>query len=108
MQPESGGRLEARLAASDASGARFSVELSSPAGAWTSEVSVAAADGEVSWQSWSGGTAGAGEPPAWLCHYLRAALRSAWRARAEDGWPRRLTRWREAPEPRRSSPGESQ
>jgi hypothetical protein len=108
MQPVSGGRLEARLAASDAAGARYAVELSSPAGVWNSEVDVAAADGEVRWQGWSSGSAAGGEPPEWLCRYLRAALRSAWRALPEDGWPRRLTRWREAPDPRRSSPGESQ
>lgn len=111
MQPQSGGRLEARLAASDATGARYAVDLSSPAGVWTSEVSVSAADGEVTWQGWSssdsGGDSGE-EPPEWLCRYLRAALRSAWRAHAEDGWPRRLTRWREEPDPRRSSSGESQ
>jgi hypothetical protein len=104
MQPESGGRLEARLSTSDASGARYTVELSTAAGTWSSEVLVSLASGEVSWQSWSG----PGEPPDWLCRYLRSALRSAWRSHAEDGWPRRMTRWREAPDPRRSSSGESQ
>ena len=68
------------------------------------EVCVSVADGEVSWQSWSG----SGEPPQWLCRYLHSALRSAWRAHAEEGWPRRVTRWRDAPDPRRSSSGESQ
>lgn len=104
MQPESGGRLEVRLGAADASGARYAVELSTAAGVWSTEASVSAADGEVGWQSWSG----SGEPPEWLCRYLRSALRSAWRARAEDGWPRRVTRWREAPDARGSSSGESQ
>lgn len=103
MQPESGGRLEARLSSSDASGARFAVELSTPAGVWTADVHVSLAGGEVTWQSWSG----TGEPPEWLCRYLRSTLRTAWRAHGDDGWPRRMTRWREAPDPRRSSSGES-
>jgi hypothetical protein len=104
MQPESGGRLEARLGSSDTSGARYAVELSTPAGTWASDVTVSLASGEVSWQGWSG----PGEPPEWLCRYLRSALRSAWRSRAEDGWPRRMTRWRAEPDPSRSSSGESQ
>lgn len=103
MKPQSGGRLDVRLSSHDGSGARYAVELSTAAGTWTSELSVSLGDGEVTGQSWSGG----GEPPEWLCRYLRSALRSAWRSQAEDGWPRRMTRWREEPDPRRSSSGES-
>ncbi len=102
MQPDSGGRLDARLRSSDASGARYLVELSTAAGVWKTEVLVSLASGDASWQGWSG----PGEPPEWLCRYLRSALRSAWRAHAEEGWARRVTRWREAPDPRRSSSGE--
>ena len=102
MVLESGGRLDVRLSSSDASGARYAVELRTAAGVWTSEVSVSLAAGEVTWQGWSG----KGEPPEWLCRYLRSALRSGWRAQAEDGWPRRMTRWREEPDPRRSPAGE--
>jgi hypothetical protein len=99
VQPDTGGRFAAVLIAEDASGARFRVELSTSAGEWSSEASVSASAGEVQWGAWSGSFP---EPPDWLCRYLRAALRAAWRAHPEEGWPRRLTRWRDAPDARRT------
>jgi hypothetical protein len=98
MQPEAGGRFEALLIHQDEAGARFRVELSTAGGVWSSEALVAKASGEVEWGAWSG----PGEAPEWLCRSLRAALRSAWRAHEEDGWPRRFTRWRDVPDVRRT------
>jgi len=120
VQPDTGGRFEALLIAQDASGARYAVELSTNAGVWSSEASVAQASGEIEWGAWltlraaasfdpsidppadALAAAASAAPPEWLCKYLRAGLRAAWRARSEDGWPRRLTRWRDAPDPRRA------
>jgi len=107
VQPDAGGRFEALLIAHDESRARFRVELSTTAGVWSSQASVSQASGEVEWGEWvrsqSAVTAGLPlVPPEWLCRYLRAGLRAAWRAHAEDGWPRRLTRWRVSPDPRRA------
>jgi hypothetical protein len=106
VQPDAGGRFEALLIAQDESGARFRVELATSAGLWTSEAAVSAQAGEVQWRTWSGTPDTLGEPPEWLCRYLRATLRAAWRGRAEDGWPRRLTRWRDAPDERRARGGD--
>jgi hypothetical protein len=116
VQPDAGGRFEALLITHDASGARFRVELSTSAGVWSSEASVAQASGEVEWGSWVTVRASAtfdppadpsadppAAPPEWLCKYLRAGLRTAWRAQSEEGWPRRLTRWRDAPRPGRDA-----
>lgn len=98
MQPENGGRFVVKLLDEDASRARFAVELATPAGVWSSEAAVGASDGSIAWQSW----AGAGAPPEWLRHYAHAALRTAWRQHGEQGWPRRLTRWRAEPSDARS------
>lgn len=38
-----------------------------------------------------------GNPPPWVLVWMRALLRAKWRER-EHGWPRRLTRWKAAPE----------
>jgi hypothetical protein len=103
VQSETGGRFEARLVAEEPTQARFRVELSAAGAAWSSDASVSRANGDVSFYAWSG----AGDPPAWLCRYLISALRSAWRAHAEQGWPRRLTRWRAEPEPGRDRADES-
>ena len=97
------------MIAQDASGARFRVELGTSAGAWSSEASVSAGAGGVQWGAWSSclpaeqvPAEAQAEPPEWLCRYLRAALRAAWRAQPQEGWPRRFTRWRDAPDPRRA------
>jgi len=102
MLTDTGGRFTARLLAEETDRARFVLELSTPEGAWSSEAAVSLATGEVTWQGWTG----SGEPPEWLAHYARSALRSAWRAHADEGWPRRLTRWRGAPEVRRPRSGD--
>jgi hypothetical protein len=95
MQPETGGRFSVQLLEQSADGARFQIELATPQGAWSTQAEVSASEGAIVWSAW----AGAGEPPDWLCQYTRAALRVAWRQHAEEGWPRRLTRWRDAPSP---------
>jgi hypothetical protein len=101
VQPDTGGRFEVLLLSQDANGARFRVELSTNAGVWSNEALVSQASGEVEWGAWVT-AADSVTPPEWLSKYLRAGLRAAWRAHSEDGWPRRLTRWRDAPDPRRA------
>ena len=80
-----------RLLEGDGVRASFRVDLATPEGRWSGEAEVAAGDGRVELGPWTG----SGEPPPWLCHYLRAGLRGAWRQHATQGWPRRFTRWRE-------------
>ena len=94
MQLDTGGRFSLQLAAHDGQGARFELVLSTAEARWQTNAEVAASDGAVVLAGWDVPT----EPPAWLVAYARAALRSAWRQHAEHGWPRRLTRWRDAPE----------
>jgi hypothetical protein len=107
VQPDAGGRFQALLISHDAGGARFRVELSTSAGVWSSEASVSQASGEVEWGAWvvraAAGFDPSVDPPEWLSKYLRAGLRAAWRGHAEEGWPRRLTRWRDAPPAARDS-----
>lgn len=38
-----------------------------------------------------------GNAPQWMKVFCRTLLRGAWRSRADLGWPRRITRWREPP-----------
>lgn len=93
MHPDTGGRFSLRLGDHDASRARYGVTLATADAEWSCEAVVGVADGRIDFGAWQG----EGEPPAWLLQYARAALRTTWRAHAEQGWPRRLTRWRDAP-----------
>lgn len=93
MQPDTGGRFSLRLCDHGSSHARYELQVVTRDGEWSTGVQVSTADGQVECAPWRG----EGEPPAWLLHYSRAALRSAWHAHREQGWPRRLTRWRDAP-----------
>jgi hypothetical protein len=93
MQPDTGGRFSLRLRAHDALRAAYDLTLTTQAAEWSTEAGVSAADGRVECGPWRG----AGEPPAWLREYARSALRAAWHAHREQGWPRRLTRWRDVP-----------
>jgi hypothetical protein len=93
MHPDTGGRFTLRLSEHDETLARYELTLATPSSEWSARANVALADGSIDFADWHGD----GEPPAWLLQYARAALRSAWRAHAEQGWPRRLTRWRDAP-----------
>jgi hypothetical protein len=93
MQLDSGGRFSLRLRDHDALRAGYDLVLSTPVAEWSTEVAVVVADGNVEHGAWRG----EGEPPPWLLQYARAALRSAWHAHRDQGWPRRLTRWRDVP-----------
>jgi hypothetical protein len=94
MQPDTGGRFSLRLRAHDALRAVYDLTLTTQATEWSTEAAVSTADGRVECGAWHGV---GGEPPAWLREYARSALRAAWHAHGEQGWPRRLTRWRDVP-----------
>lgn len=90
------GRLNLRLepsAGSAGSAVRYRAELSAEGESWRGSVEVDAA-GAVSFEL-------GGEVPAWLRQAVSAILRAEWRnRRGADAapWPRRITRWRLAPE----------
>jgi hypothetical protein len=111
MQPDHGARLELVLL----EGPPETLPGGEPPAAVPSEL------GAVRWyrcelvtaeQTWAGavavavegGTVHGLEPalavglPAWIVAYARSALRVAWREHQAQGWPRRLSRWRAAPE----------
>ena len=95
MNPRTGGRAVLELIGGAAEGAavRYRAELFVPDARFTSEASVAAEGGAVTFAPWS-----PGEPPAWLVKYATTFLRSAWRERQKDAavaWPERINRWRE-------------
>lgn len=93
MSLDTGGRFSLRLREPVATHAAYAVELSTRDGTWSTDAVVSVADGTVECAALQG----VGEPPSWLVKYARAALRGAWRAHGEQGWPRRLTRWRDTP-----------
>jgi hypothetical protein len=93
MQPHTGGRFSLQLRDADAQRARYALTVATAGAEWASEAVVFSSDGRIELAP----CRGEGEPPPWLLHYARAALRSTWRAHAEQGWPRRITRWRDAP-----------
>lgn len=94
--PRTGGRVELRLDRQDGEEAVYGARWTTPTGTWQGELFVSAAGSvRVSVQG--------EEPPPWLLEWTQQLLRTATRsARAEERviWPRRLTRWRRAPEER--------
>ena len=93
MRPEHGGRLELKLAESDATKARYALMIFTPQGDCDTEATLHAEPVAVELGAWRGET-----PPAWLETFARALLRTVARNKGLEGeWPRRVTRWR--PEP---------
>lgn len=89
----SSGRLNLRLEPGADPKVRYRAELSIESQSWQGSVEVDA-EGAVRFEV-------PGQPPAWLCQATSAILRAEWRnRRGADAtpWPRRITRWRLAPE----------
>jgi hypothetical protein len=97
MQPDHGGRFALRLIETNSEQAHFEAALTTSEGSWETDVTVQLGDGSVAWKH----RETAALPPEWLLDGARAALRTAWRQHQEQGWPRRITRWRAAPDPKR-------
>jgi len=102
MPTLNGGRFGLRLIDATPERAAYQLDLSTPAGDWSTRVTVQSADGTLELGDWPAASA----PPAWLEQYARAALRDAWRGHAERGWPRRLQRWRSPPSARSDNSSE--
>jgi hypothetical protein len=94
-RPEHGARIVVRLVSGSAADAGYEVVLAAPVVTWSASATVRESDGQVE----LGGYAPEPPPPAWLMQAAHALLRSAWqRRRAGHPWPRRLARWRPAPD----------
>lgn len=94
VAPRHGGRIQLKLVDGDERAAQYDVTLSFGESVVTRRVRVAA-DGTVS--GWPTDV-----EPAWLGEYAVAVLRLTARQRVGPTWPRRTTRWRNAPEGRRA------
>ena len=90
VPPEHGGRVVLRR--SDVSGERanYAIELLTPEHRYNGTARVVIADGRVELEA-------PDEAPEWLLSLTKTLLRGAWRSSNVSGFPRRLTRWREAP-----------
>ena len=74
--------------------ARYLVTLFTPNNELSTQVTVDAASGGLTFDQWQAGT-----PPVWLEGLAKTLLRTTLRTKQSDGeWPRRVTRWR--PEPK--------
>jgi len=89
--PGTGGRLVARLVASDVERATYALELRAGGEMWEGRAVVTAADGRLEMDR-----APSSMPaPVWLEKLVTTTLRGAWqRHRTGSDWPRRLARWR--------------
>jgi hypothetical protein len=77
----------------DGDSVEYGGDVVTPSETYALTVRITVADGIVTL------TTNGEDPPVWLLEMVRTTLRSAWHAhRAGVSWPRRLTRWREAPE----------
>lgn len=96
VRTETGGRLILRLVQVTGAAAEYSTTLSTPDSEWYGVSRVALTDGRVDFSPERADTG----PPEWLVDAMRAALRVAWRAAQQPGahFPRRIQRWRPAPE----------
>ncbi len=94
-RPEHGARLVVRLLSGAAADAVYEVVLAGPERRWVANATVRETEGQVELGAYAPEPA----PPAWLAQAAHALLRSAWqRRRAGNPWPRRLARWRPAPD----------
>ena len=91
IPPSNGGRFTLKLGAEEEEAVIYGAELAGPDATHTSDARVERTTGKVSWAE------EAPESLLWLQKYATAALRAAHRSRESAGWPRRLTRWRNAP-----------
>jgi hypothetical protein len=92
-RPSHGGRLQAKLVATNDGGAVYQLALADTLASFSGGARVLESDGAVTFDAWPL------EPPAWLVEGARVLLRAAWqRHRSGQGWPRRLARWRPGPE----------
>jgi hypothetical protein len=93
MTSETGVRFELRLETAADGGACYAVELALAAVTVSGQARISPG-GDVLFDR-----SGAAPPPAWCVSIVRAQLRTLWRDHAARGaFPRRLTRWRPAPE----------
>lgn len=90
MSDPSGVKFELRLRREAEGRAQYEVELQLPAARHEGTATIEPEAGRVAfeWQS---------APPDWCENTVRAQLRTLYRERA-SGYPRRVTRWRPAPE----------
>ncbi len=96
-RPDHGGRVELKLTRASEAGAVYRAEWSTPAGKWHGTVT--ASDRHAEARPDDSPT----PPPDWLVAWSAALLKTTGRTvmRMPDArWPRRLTRWRAAPEER--------
>lgn len=90
MQTKSGVRFELRLTGEERGRTAYSVELSLPERVLGGSATIEPDSGAVEfvWRE---------APPVWCETVVRAQLRTLFRERA-SGYPRRVTRWRPAPD----------
>lgn len=91
--PNSGGRLHAVLADSVTEGARYEITLTAAGGRWQGHALVSPT-GDVTLELQSP------TAPQWLLDLAASVLRTACRGRTPQDLPRRITRWRPAPDER--------
>ena len=90
MQTKSGVRFELRLIGEEQGRASYNIDLALPDRGIRGSAAIEPESGgiEFAWQE---------SPPAWCETAVRAQLRTLFRERA-SGYPRRVTRWRPAPD----------
>ncbi|HTM44555.1 MAG TPA: hypothetical protein VL137_06345 [Polyangiaceae bacterium] len=80
-----------RLLAVSEQCAQYDVELFEPEHSWSGRAEVSLSAGAVEFGGFSS------QPPQWLSDLARTALRTLFRNHQTEGWPRRIARWRPAP-----------
>jgi hypothetical protein len=91
MQTKSGVRFELRLTGEEQGRASYGIDLGLPDRKVAGSATIEPGSGGIEF-AWHGDP-----PPAWCESAVRAQLRTMFRERA-SGYPRRVTRWRPAPD----------
>ncbi|HLV66662.1 MAG TPA: hypothetical protein VKY73_12655 [Polyangiaceae bacterium] len=89
--PAHGMKFELRLLESTGEGVRYALTVALPSGSHVGRAELAGDSGEIRF-GWDESA-----PPEWCITAVRAQLRTLYRQRA-SGYPRRITRWRPAPD----------
>ncbi len=88
-----GVHFELRLLDAADDGAKYQISLLANERKWQGELELLAPTGEVRFQFADGDS-----PPEWCLGIARATARSIYRERANNGFPRRVNRWRPSPQ----------
>ena len=91
LNPDSGARVLLELSRETDAHVEYRVSIHVPSDSFVGAAHIDVGTGAIAFAAWDQHR----EPPAWTVDQARAFLRTLHKNRADDGWPRRVLRWRQ-------------